>query len=99
MKKVPQLGTTVRLGGMRVTLSELRKKDVVCIGDGRVIGRVQDLEFDTAGGHVRALIIPGCSCLSSLWHGEKSVTVISWQQIACIGDDVVLVTAAKCQNV
>ena len=84
---------------MRLTLSELRKKDVVCIGDGRVLGRVMDLEFDPGTGHVRALIIPGCSCFSSLWHGEKSSVVISWPQIACIGDDVVLVSAVKCQNV
>lgn len=82
-----------------MTLSELRKKDVVCIGDGRVIGRVQDVEFDPSGGYVRALVIPGCSCFSALWHGEKNITVIPWQQIACIGDDVVLVSAVKCQNV
>ena len=72
MKKVPQLGTTVRLGGMRVTLSELRKKDVVCIGDGRVIGRVQDLEFDTAGGHVRALIIPGARACPPCGTGKRA---------------------------
>ena len=84
---------------MRVTLSELRKKDVVCIGDGRVLGRVADIEFDAGSGHVRALIIPGCSCLASLWHGEKNNLIIPWQQIACIGDDVVLVSAVKCTNV
>ena len=82
-----------------MTLSELRKKDVVCIGDGRVLGRVQDVEFDPSCGQVRALIIPGGSCISSLWHGEKNVMIIPWQQIACIGDDVVLVSAVKCQNV
>ena len=84
---------------MRLTLSELRKKDVVCIGDGRVLGRVIDLDFDPSTGHVRALIIPGCSCFSSFWHGEKSSVAISWSQIVCIGDDVVLVSAAICQNV
>ena len=82
-----------------MTLSELRRKDVVCIGDGRVLGRVTDIEFDAAGGHVRALIVPGASCLSSLWHGDKNNMVIPWGQIACIGDDVVLVSAVKCQNV
>ena len=84
--------------GMLLTLSELRKKDVVCIGDGRVLGRVADIEFDAGSGHVHALIIPGCSSLTSLWHGEKNCMIIPWQQIACIGDDVVLVSAAKCQN-
>lgn len=81
-----------------MTLSELRKKDVVCIGDGRVLGRAADIEFDPATGHVRSLIIPGGSCLSSFWHGEKNLMVIPWPQIACIGDDVVLVSAGKCQK-
>ena len=84
---------------MRLTLSELRKKDVVCIGDGRVLGRVADLEFDPGTGYVRALIIPGCSGFGSLWHGEKSSMAVPWPQIACIGDDVILVSEAKCQNV
>ena len=79
-----------------MTLFELRRKDVVCIGDGRVLGRASDIEFDAASGHVRALIVPCGSCLSSLWHGEKNQMVIPWQQIACIGDDVVLVSPGKC---
>ena len=79
-----------------MTLSELRKKDVVCIGDGRVVGRVADVEFDAASGQIRALIVPCGSCLSSFWHGEKNQMVIPWAQIACIGDDVVLVAPSKC---
>lgn len=82
-----------------MTLTELRKKDVVCIGDGRVLGRVADIDFDESTGHVRALVIPGCGGFASLWHGEKGGMVIPWQQIACIGDDVVLVSTAKCRNV
>ena len=81
-----------------MTLTELRKKDVVCIGDGRVLGRVADIEFDASCGQVRALIIPGCSSLTSLWHGEKNHMVIAWGQIACIGDDVVLVKHTNCTN-
>ena len=79
-----------------MTLSELRRKDVVCIGDGRVLGRAADIEFDPSGGHVRALIVPCGSCLSLLWRPEKNQMVIPWQQIACIGDDVVLVNPGKC---
>ena len=79
-----------------MTLCELRRKDVVCIGDGRVLGRVTDIEFDAACGQIRALIVPCGSCLGALWHGEKNQMVIPWQQIACIGDDVVLISPAKC---
>ena len=81
---------------MPVTFGELRKKDVICIGDGRLLGRVSDLEFDASDGRIRALIVPGASGLSSLLHGEKGVVAIPWQQIACIGDDVVLVSPGGC---
>ena len=78
-----------------MTFSELRKKDVICIGDGRVLGRVT--EFDASSGQLRALIVPGSSCMPCFFHGEKSQSVIAWQQIACIGDDVILIAPAKCR--
>ena len=80
-----------------MTFSELRKKDVICIGDGRVLGRVTDLELDAASGQIRALIVPGSTGVSCLFHGEKSQASIPWQQIACIGDDVILISPAKCR--
>ena len=80
-----------------MTFSELRKKDVICIGDGRVLGRVADLEFDASTGQLRALIVPGGSCVSCFFHGDKTQSSISWSQIACIGDDVILISPAKCR--
>ena len=84
-------------GGLRVTFSQLRKKDIICIGDGRLLGRATDLQVDASSGQIRALIIAGCSSVPSLFHGEKSQTVIPWQQIACIGDDVILVSLPPCR--
>ena len=80
-----------------MTFSELRKKDVICIGDGRVLGRVTDLELDAASGQIRTLIVPGSTGVSCLFHGDKSQASIPWQQIACIGDDVILISPAKCR--
>ncbi len=80
-----------------MTLCELRKKDVVCIGDGRLLGRVSDLEFDAASGQVRALIVPGASGMSCLFHADRNVVAIAWAQIACIGDDVILVSQSACR--
>lgn len=77
---------------MSVTLCELRKKDVICIGDGRFLGRVSDVQFDAQDGRIRALIVPGTAGLSGMLHPERSQIAIPWQQIACIGDDVVLVS-------
>lgn len=79
-----------------MTFSELRKKDVICIADGRLLGRVADLEFDEKDGRIRALIVPGAGGLSCMLHGERSQVAVAWQQIACIGDDVVLVAQCGC---
>ena len=79
-----------------MTFSELKKKDVICIGDGRLLGRVADLEFDATDGRIRMLIVPGGSALSGLLHGEKNQVAVAGQHIACIGDDVVLVSPGGC---
>ena len=55
-----------------MTFSELRKKDVICMGDGRVLGRVNDLQMDASTGQIRALIVPAGSCLSGFLHGRRT---------------------------
>ena len=77
-----------------MTFSQLRKKDVICVADGRLIGRVTDLEIDERCGQIRALIVPGG--VSGFFHADKSQISIPFSQVACIGDDVILVSAAAC---
>lgn len=79
-----------------MTFSQLRKKDVICVADGRLIGRVTDLELDERSGQIRALIVPGGAGIGCFFHGDKSHASIEWRQIACIGDDVILVSLAPC---
>lgn len=81
-----------------MTFCELRKKDIISIADGRLIGRASDLEFDEASGHLRALIVPCGTGFGCFFHGDKNQIIISWNQIACIGDDVVLVSPGACRN-
>ena len=64
-------------GGRNMTFSELKKKDMICIGDGRVIGLI---------------VCGGCG----IFRSEKSQMEIPWRQIACIGDDVILVSPGSC---
>ena len=80
-----------------MTFSELKKKDVICTGDGRLLGRVTDLVIDASDGRLRALIVPGSGGMSCFFHGEKNQTTIAWQQIMCIGDDVILISPAACR--
>ncbi|MBQ2992150.1 MAG: YlmC/YmxH family sporulation protein [Clostridia bacterium] len=75
-----------------MTFSDLRKKDVICVSDGRLLGRVSDLVIEASSGQILAVLIPSGTGVGCIWHGEKSQTSIAWQQIACIGDDVILVS-------
>lgn len=80
-----------------MTFSELKKKDVICIADGRFLGRVNDLELDISTGQLRAIIVPGGAGIACFFHGDKGMVSIPWQQIACVGDDVILVSASLCR--
>lgn len=81
-----------------MTYSELKKKDIICMGDGRVLGRVGDLEFDAGSGQIRALMVACPTCFSAIFHGERDHLTLPWQQIACIGDDVILVSTPVCRS-
>lgn len=80
-----------------MTLSELKKKDVICIGDGRLLGRVCDVEFDAKDGRIRTFLLPQGSAMGRLLHGGQECLTFSWNQISCIGDDVILV-CQSCQH-
>lgn len=79
------------MGVKRVSLSELRTKDVVNTLDGKRLGKVMDIEFDAGAGTVEALVVPGEFKVSSMIKGEKCGIVIPWQRICKIGENVILV--------
>ena len=82
-----------------MTFSELKKKDIICISDGRMIGRAGDIEIDPHDGRIRSLIVGGG--MFCFGHGEKNTVMIPLSQIACIGDDVILVSggaACRCEK-
>ena len=74
-----------------MTFSELKKKDIICIGDGRLLGRTSDIEIDPCDGRIRALIVGGGG-IFCFGHGDKNAVMIPLSQSACIGDDVILVS-------
>ena len=79
-----------------MTFSELKKKDIICIGDGRLIGRASDLMMDPNSGQILALIVNEGGWFCGMFRTEKNQLEIPWRQIACIGDDVILVSASGC---
>ncbi len=53
-------------------------------------GFVQDVCADLESGNITSIIVPGSNKLLSMFSNTNDI-VIPWQQIKCIGDDVILV--------
>lgn len=79
-----------------MTLAELRTKEVINIRNGKRLGRVMDIEFCVVDSRVTALVVPADTSLIQTLRGEKCGTVIPWENIERIGDDVILVTLQGC---
>ena len=75
-----------------MTLSELRTKEVINVEDGRRLGKVMDIEFCVSTSQVTALVVPADTSLLQSLRGERCGTVIPWENICRIGDDVILVS-------
>ncbi len=71
-------------------LSELRCKEVICVGDGRRLGFVCDAEVELPEGCIRTIIVPGPCRFLGLW-GRKDDYCIPWCAIKRIGPDIILV--------
>ncbi len=71
-------------------LSDLQRKDIVNVIDGRNVGNIIDVKVDEATGTIASLIIePSKNFFSFLSRGED--TEIPWKSITKIGEDVILV--------
>lgn len=53
-------------------------------------GYVQDVCADLESGTITSIIVPGNNKILNVF-GSNNDIVIPWQQIKCIGDDVILV--------
>lgn len=71
-------------------LSELQKKDVICVLDGKKIGNIIDIKIEDQSGKVVSLIVEP-SKLSFRIFGNKDEYAIHWDEIERIGEDVILV--------
>jgi len=71
-------------------LSDLQRKDIVNVIDGRNVGNIIDVKVDDATGMIVSLVIePNKSFFSFLNRGED--TEVPWKSITKIGEDVILV--------
>lgn len=69
---------------------DFKHKEVINITDGKRLGYVQDVTADLNSGVITSIIVPGASKLFNIFSGNDDI-IIPWQNIKCIGDDVILV--------
>lgn len=75
---------------MITSFCELSCKEVINLKDGRCIGRVGDIEFDTKTVCITALVVFGRKRFFGLFGREEDI-VIKWAQVKTIGADAILV--------
>ena len=74
-----------------MSFSDIRRKDVVNICDGRKLGKPIDLVLNE-NACVEALVVPGRSGgLMGFFRQSQEGCVIPWNRVRRIGDDVILV--------
>ena len=77
---------------MSMKLTQLQCKEVVCIGDGRRLGYIEDVQVELPEGKICAIIVPGPGRLLGLGASRHDYC-IPWHCIRKIGPDIVLVEA------
>ena len=70
--------------------SELRRKEVVNILDGKSLGCICDLIIEPADGKIISMVLPGPFRLAAIFGPEAGVCV-PWANICKLGEDVILV--------
>ena len=76
-----------------MTFSDLKRKEVINVCDGRRMGGVCDIILDVESCRLEAIVVPGCISFWSTFTKSKNI-VIPWNRIRKLGDDVILVDAA-----
>ena len=68
---------------------DFKHKEVINIVDGRRLGFVQDVNANLETGIITSIVVPGNNRLFNVFSSND--IVIPWQNIKCIGDDIILV--------
>ncbi len=83
---------------MELTYSELAKKDVINIADGRCLGKIKDAKFKFPQGVLIGIFIPARKNKGFFWFLDKSTLYIDVSKIVKIGGDVILVNISCGDN-
>lgn len=71
-------------------LSELQKKDIINIKDGKKVGRIIDVEFDANNGYMIRFVIERAHIIKNIFNYNEDIS-IKFSQIKKMGEDVILI--------
>lgn len=71
-------------------VSELQRKDIVNINDGKIVGRIIDVLIYEIDGTLDGFVIERSKYIRSLFSSEED-TIIKFNQIKKLGSDVILI--------
>ena len=71
-------------------LSDLQRKDIINVNDGRIIGRIIDAEINDKDGTLESLVLEKSKYIRSLFSSENDIK-IKYTQIKKLGSDVILI--------
>ena len=74
-----------------ISTDKLKNKEVINIANGRSLGFVYDIEVDLEKGVIDGIVIPGQRGFMGFFSKGEGDTVIKWDKVRTIGDDVILV--------
>lgn len=72
---------------MDISYNELKSKEIINLADGKKLGHVIDVIFDSVNGKVRGIIVPG---EKKIFRKSEDI-FIPLEKVRKIGDDVVLI--------
>ena len=73
-----------------MTFSDLRRKEVINVCDGRRMGCVCDIIIDINTCRLDAIVVPGCFSITNIFQKQRNI-IIPWNKIRKLGDDVIIV--------
>ena len=74
-----------------ISTDKLKNKEVINIYDGKSLGFVSDIEVDLEKGVIDGIVIPGAKGFLGFFNKTDTDTVVKWEKVRTVGDDVILV--------
>lgn len=77
---------------MNITSTEgIKNKEIINVSNGRSLGFVSDLEIDVQKGIIEGIVVPVEKGFFNMLGKYEDETIIKWESIRRIGEDVILV--------